>query len=28
MLDHSDEIPEKALKGEMVGDNYVVPLDQ
>ncbi len=28
MLDHCDEIPEKALKGTMIGENYVVPLDQ
>jgi len=27
MLAHCDEIPEKALKGERVGENYVVPLD-
>ncbi len=28
MLDHCDEIPKKALKGKMVDDNYIVPLDQ
>ncbi len=28
MLQHCDEIPEKALKGEFIGQNYVVPLDQ
>ncbi len=28
MLDHCEEIPEKALTGEIVGDNYVVPLIQ
>ncbi|NNE99688.1 MAG: NDP-sugar synthase [Pyrinomonadaceae bacterium] len=28
MLGHCEKIPEKALSGEMVGDNYVVPLDQ
>lgn len=28
MLGHTDEIPEKALRGEYAGDNYVVPLDQ
>ncbi len=28
MLEHCNEIPEKALKGEMVGENYVVHLDQ
>lgn len=27
MLEHCDEIPEKALKGEYVGENYVVPLN-
>ncbi|MDQ3323859.1 MAG: NDP-sugar synthase, partial [Acidobacteriota bacterium] len=27
MLAHCDEIPEKALKGERVGENYIVPLD-
>ena len=26
MLSHTDEIPEKALRGEYAGDNYVVPL--
>ncbi len=28
MLGHSEAVPEKALKGEFIGDNYVVPLDQ
>jgi len=28
MLAHCKEIPEKAMKGEMVGENYVVNLDQ
>lgn len=28
MLTHCDEIPEKAMKGEIVGENYIVPLDQ
>lgn len=28
MLSHCSEIPKKALKGEMVGENYVVRLDQ
>jgi len=28
MLDHCNEIPEKALKGTMIGENYVVPLNQ
>lgn len=28
MLSHCDEIPEKAMRGEFVGDNYVVPLNQ
>ncbi len=28
MLTHCDEIPEKALKGEVVGENYVVPFNQ
>ncbi len=28
MLNHCSEIPEKAMKGEMVGDNYIVPLNQ
>ena len=28
MLSQCDEIPEKALKGEVVGDNYIVPLNQ
>ena len=28
MLEHCGEIPEKALQGEMVGDNYVVHLDR
>lgn len=28
MLDHCDKIPEKALKGFLKGENYVVPLDQ
>jgi NDP-sugar pyrophosphorylase family protein len=28
MLTHCDEIPEKALKGEYIGENYVVPLNQ
>lgn len=28
MLEHCDEIPEKALTGKIVGENYVVPLDQ
>jgi NDP-sugar pyrophosphorylase family protein len=28
MLNHSEEIPEKALKGFTDGENYVVPLDQ
>ncbi len=28
MLSHSTEIPEKALKGYMQGENYVVPLNQ
>ncbi len=27
MLDHCDEIPKKALTGEMIGENYVVRLD-
>jgi len=26
MLSHTNEIPEKALKGEYIGENYVVPL--
>ena len=26
MVRHCDEIPEKAIKGEFVGDNYVVSL--
>ena len=26
MLDHCEAIPEKALKGEFIGENYVVPL--
>jgi len=26
MLSHCDEIPEKAQKGEIVGENYIVPL--
>lgn len=26
MLSHTSEIPEKALRGEYIGDNYVVPL--
>ncbi len=28
MLNHCDEIPEKALRGYMHGENYVVPLNQ
>ena len=28
MLDHCDKIPEKALKGFLKGENYIVPLDQ
>lgn len=28
MLNHCSEIPEKAIKGKMVGDNYIVPLNQ
>ncbi len=28
MLNHCDEIPKKALKGGMIGENYVVPLNQ
>ncbi len=28
MLAHCDEIPEKSLKGEIVGENYVVPFNQ
>ncbi|HXH68918.1 MAG TPA: NDP-sugar synthase [Pyrinomonadaceae bacterium] len=28
MLAHCTEIPEKALKGEVVGENYVVPFNQ
>lgn len=28
MLDHSEKVPEKALRGEIKGDNYVVPLYQ
>lgn len=28
MLSHTNEIPEKALRGEYIGDNYVVPLGQ
>ncbi len=28
MLRHSSKIPEKALKGKVVGENYVVPLNQ
>jgi NDP-sugar pyrophosphorylase family protein len=28
MLEHSREVPEKALKGEFIGENYVVPLIQ
>lgn len=28
MLAHCDKIPKKAMKGKMVDDNYVVPLDQ
>ena len=28
MLDHCDDIPEKALKGKMIGENYVVSLNQ
>ena len=28
MLEHCDEIPEKAMRGEMIGENYVVRLDQ
>ncbi|MCB1024564.1 MAG: NDP-sugar synthase [Acidobacteria bacterium] len=28
MLNHCDGIPEKAIRGEMVDGNYVVPLDQ
>jgi NDP-sugar pyrophosphorylase family protein len=28
MLTHCDEIPQKALKGEYLGENYVVPLNQ
>ena len=27
MLNHCDEVPEKALEGKIVGENYVVPLD-
>ena len=26
MLSHTSQIPEKALKGEYIGENYVVPL--
>ena len=28
MLAHCAEIPEKALRGEVVGENYIVPFDQ
>lgn len=28
MLTHTNEIPEKALTGQFIGENYVVPLDQ
>ncbi len=28
MLEHCENIPEKALKGKIVGENYVVPLIQ
>ncbi len=28
MLTHCEEIPKKALKGEIIGENYVVSLDQ
>ncbi len=28
MLNHCDSIPKKALKGKIIGDNYVVPLNQ
>ncbi|MEZ5346137.1 MAG: NDP-sugar synthase [Pyrinomonadaceae bacterium] len=28
MLEHCSEIPQKAMKGTLVDDNYVVPLDQ
>lgn len=28
ILEHSPEVPEKALKGEIIGENYVVRLDQ
>jgi NDP-sugar pyrophosphorylase family protein len=28
MLEHSEDVPEKALRGDFVGENYVVPLKQ